>query len=514
MAGRESKTVGSGRAEKLFTNLTGGAIVATIHAVSADNTKNPTVSIAVDTNAARELNFISAGHTLSQGLTTRKAVEADLTNTPKVLGSNTAVNQTRMTLNGTGNSSYSSASYSSHHMYIDPYFFTNPDAFGKASAAHIIRYSTTMYLKTDIAADKSLMRNYIDYSSVSGSGSNIDQINCAYADAGGCVDTYTDCFINFATNAYMSGGHFYNNGSTTTQQSTNQTSDSCYYNFTGSSYNPNSYKYNDPMKIDMASDAGLFVGCMHPSKTAQNSYKIFFISANKFRNGNTTWNGTWKNYTNLTGGTNFVGYAYSYAAQVNLNVDGGYLASWMKYNPTTKKFYFNMQGGGSDTGIWSVDHDDLFPASNGMSSGNNLSMSVMSKEVATNPLTSISTEPMRIGASLWQIYTGTGEADVRYSKDLINWLTASELTGQATAVAVYHDTVAAKNYFTQTSNQTKLYAANTGFALVDQAGTLEKSLPVGTYERNGIILNSGDSIYIENADETTDVQATVMYVEV
>jgi len=517
MAGRVSTALNASRAEKIFTNNTGGAVVATVHMASADNTKNPICSIAIDSVATRSLNFTAGIHTLASTLTTGYGIEADLTNAVKgtnILGSNTSGTSTRMKLNGTAGN-YNTGSFSSQHMYIDPYFFTNPSAYGKTQATHGIRQNNTFYLKADIAADKTHMRNYLDYSSINSTGSNTASRSYDYYEAGGIICSYTDTYLNFSTNAYMSGGHFFNSSSS---QTTNQTSDSAYYQFSGSSYNPNSYKYNSPFKVDMASDAGLFIYCMHPNRTETKSYNIGLHSANRFRSasGSADWDGTtFLNYESpQAGGTSsFAEYSSAWSAAVSVNNDGGYLVSWMKYNLATKKFYLNMQGSGNDKGIYSFNHNDIFPASNN-TTGNWHSnhTSVFTKEAATHPLTDITTEPMRLGATFWQVYKENGSA--LYSTDLINWKTAAEITGQSSATAVYHDPATQLNLFTKATNQNTLFGTSTGYSNIDSSGTLESSTGIGTYERNGIILNSGDSIYAENADSVTTVNATVMFVEV
>lgn len=514
MAGRVSTALGADRAAKLYTNTTGGAVVATVHMTSSDNTKNPICSFSIDSVSNRSLNTISVQHTLANNLSSGYGVEGDLKSSPKgsnIIGSVTVDSSTRMKLNGVAGS-YSAGSYSAHHMYIDPYFFTNPDAYGKEKATHGIRSNNKFYLKENIAADKSHMRKYLDYTDIPNTGTNTNNQTFDYYAAGGIICSYTDVFINFETNAYMSGGHFY---TTTGNQSTNSTSDSAYYQFSGSSYNPNSYKRNTPFRVDMASDAGLFIYCMHPNATATQSAKIGFMSANRFRNGSTDWDGTtFNNYTHASAGSSFVGYSQAWQAAVDVSGDGGYLVSWMKYNLVTKKFYLNMQGSGNNKGVYSFDHNSIFPASN--NSGGNLHSdhtTVFTLEGATHPLTAETTEPMRLGAAFWQVYKLDGSA--LYSTDLINWKTAVEITEQSNATGVYRDTKTGANLFTDsTKNPNQLMGAKTGYSDVDQAGTIENSTGIGNYERNGIILNSGDSIYAENKDSSTSVNATVMFVEV
>tara|TARA_R110002073_G_scaffold269730_1_gene432919 strand:+ start:191 stop:1732 length:1542 start_codon:yes stop_codon:yes gene_type:complete len=513
MAGRSSLSINKGNAGKVYTNTTGGSVVASIHMVSSDSTKNPTANIAVSSNATTPLNFTAVKYALAQNATP-KTIDADIKSTvvgTNVLGVSTAASMaTRMTLNNAQGSSSASDSYSGQHMYIDPYFLTNPEAYGKTAATHIIRGNNYAYLKADITTDRSQFSTYLNGTSVSGAGTNQGSRSFDYYDAGGCACTYTDTFINFNTNGYMSGGGFYDTTSDVTQ---NRTSDSAYYGVHGA-LNPNSYKYNHPMKVDMASDAGLFVYGMSGNWGPNTQYRMGMISANKWKTG-ADWDGvTWQNYTNGASNqsANFVHNTESWVNSFLVQNDGGYLMSWMKYNLATQKFYCNMQGTGNNKGIYSFNHNDAFPGS-GVNSSNQLGSftNFMTLE-PTSSITGLTTEPMRIGATLWQVVDASGTA--LYSTNLIQWVTAAVFTGQATATALFHDALLGKNSFIQGSSSSSLLSGDTGYSALDASGHLENGVGVGVYERNGLILNSGDCIYIENTDASTNIQATVMFVEV
>lgn len=515
MAGRSSLTINKGSAGKVYTNTTGGSVVASIHMVSADSTKNPTANVAVSSNATTPLNFTSVKYALNQNVNP-KTVDADIKGAVvggNVLGVSTQANMsTRMTFNNAEGSSSASDSFSGQHMYIDPYFLTNPDAYGKTAPTHIIRGNNYAYLKSDITTDKSHFSTFLNGAggAISGAGTNQGSRSFDYYNAGGCVCTYTDTFINFNNSGYMSGGEFH---STTGDRTNNRTSDSAYYGVHGA-INPNSYKYNHPMKVDMASDAGLFVYGMSGDYTANTQYRMGMISANKWRTG-ADWDGvTWQNYLGASAsqGNQFTHNTQSWVNSFLVEGDGGYLMSWMKYNLVTQKFYCNMQGTGNNKGIYSFNHNDAFPAS-GVNGGNQLQSftNFMTLE-ASSSITGLTTEPMRLGATLWQVVDESGTA--LYSTDLIQWVTASVFTGQATATALFHDALLGTNSFIQGSSSSNLLSGDSGYSAIDASGHLENGVGVGVYERNGLVLNSGDSIYIENSSADSNIQATVMFVEV
>ena len=123
---------------------------------------------------------------------------------------------------------------------------------------------------------------------------------------------------------------------------------------------------------------------------------------------------------------------------------------------------------------------------------------------------------MRIGASLWVCFTGNNKGDALYSSDLINWKTAQEYMGIDGAILLGSDNAAGRTRFMLQggSNADKVFGSTTGFTSIPQAGLLENGVGVGTFERNGLVLNIGDSLYLENQDSSTSIHSTVTFVEV
>jgi hypothetical protein len=530
MAGRSSNTVAAGKAEKIFTNNTGLPVVVAINAISADNTKNPKCSIVVDSEGDYPLNFLQTANTLAQNITYNTG-DFDLLDDPKgssilSVGAIGASKQA-MTYNGNLVNISSSADQGFRYQIFEPYFLENPAAYNKATAyGGFMPSSNTYRFHTDLAADKSFFADWLQTTYTNTGTTYIDSTSVSYYNRAAICDPWTDVFMSVHHNGYMTAGHFYNfNGvSNVSVGSSNVTSNSFTYNYGHTSSGDwDNYAANDGLTLDFQSDGGVFVFGLHNSISSSNSKnvqaKLGFISARRWRNNNNYTAGATnilnaKDGTTSQGNGGLVYTGDNYHARLQLNHGTGNSASWIKYNPTTDRYYLNIQG--SDTerqGIWSFDHEDVFN-----SSSERQFDSILTKEIATHDLTQKTTQPQRIGASLWVCFTSNTKGDALYSTDLINWKTAAEHTGIANAVLVAMDnskTVPEQQFMVSgASYNTKLNKTATGFSSIPQSGLLENGVGIGTFERNGIVLNSGDNLYLENQDDATSVFTTVTFVEV
>jgi hypothetical protein len=323
----------------------------------------------------------------------------------------------------------------------------------------------------------------------------------------------------------MSGGYFHSfNGSTTNRGYGNTTSDSFTYQYGHTSSGDwDNYAANDGVTLDFQSDGGVFVFGLHnfisSANSKQTQEQLGLISARRWRNNNTYTAGAStilnaKDTATSEGLAQLVYSGQNYHARLQLSHGTGNSASWIKYNPTNDRYYLNIQG--ADTakqGIWSFAHEDVFNSTSRREFD-----SVCTKETATHALTQKTTQPQRIGASLWVCFTSNTKGDALYSTDLINWKTAAEHTGVSNAVLVAMDnskTVPEQKFMVSgLPNNTKLSQTRTGFSAIPKSGLLENGVGVGTFERNGIVLNSGDNLYLENQDNSTSVFTTVTFVEV
>lgn len=526
MAGRSSTTVSAGKAQKIFTNNTGSPVVVAINAISADNTANPKCSIIVDKEDNYQLNYDVQTHTLSQSITWNTG-DFDLMGSPigsSSLGMYVGGDKQQMTFNG---SSYNRSNAGMRYVVFDPYFFDNPSAYNKETAYGAIfpNSSNDTFFHTDLAADKSFFENWLQGSYSTGGTSYINSLGISYYDRAVIADPWTDVFMGVNSNGYMSGGYWYNyNGSSSVNRTTgDRSSDSFFYNRgVTSSGDWNSYYYNDGLTLNWQSDGGVFATGVNTnagsSSGLNDNYSISLISGRQWRNNNTYTAGATniknaKDGATSPGSDDLINYNQNYHARLATNWGGGYSCSWIKYNPTTDRYYLNMQGGATaDKGIWSFDHADVFTSGDSRTNFDN----VCQKEVATHDLTQKTSQPQRIGASLWVCFTGNNKGDALYSSDLINWKTAAEYMNVANAVLVGSDNVAnsARSMLVGSENSDKVFGSTTGFSSIPQGGLLENGVSIGTFERNGLILNNGDSLYLENQDSDTSIHSTVTFVEV
>ena len=530
MAGRSSNTVAANKAGKIFTNNTASPVVVTINAISADNTKNPKCSIVVDSEGNYTLNFTSVVNTLAQNITYNTGDFDLLSATAQgttILSVGIGAAKQAMTFNGTQYNKPSDSYQGMRYQIYEPYFFENPAAYNKATAYGAVLVNTNdYYFHTDLAADKSFFQNWLQGSWNSSGTTYIDSLGLSYYNRAGIHDPWTDTFMGVHNNGYMTAGYFYsfNGASSVSRTSSNASSNSFVYSYGHTSSGDwDNYAANDGVTLDFQSDGGVFVFGLHSSKTGSASKSVQnslgLISARRWRNNNTYTAGATsilnaKDGTSSAGIANLIYTGDNYHARLQLNHGTGNSASWIKYNPTTDRYYLNIQG--SDTtkqGIWSFDHEDVFNTANLREFD-----SVCTKETATHALTQKTTQPQRIGASLWVCFTSNTKGDALYSTDLINWKTAAEHTGVSNAVLVAMDNSKTppeqKFMITGSANNNKLSATSTGFSSIPKSGLLENGVGVGTFERNGIVLNSGDNLYLENQDAATSVFTTVTFVEV
>ena len=530
MAGRSSNTVAANKAGKIFTNNTASPVVVTINAISADNTKNPKCSIVVDSEGNYTLNFTSVVNTLAQNITYNTGDFDLLSATAQgttILSVGIGAAKQAMTFNGTQYNKTSDSYQGMRYQIYEPYFFENPAAYNKATAYGAVLVNTNdYYFHTDLAADKSFFQNWLQGSWNSSGTTYIDSVGLSYYNRAGIHDPWTDTFMGVHNNGYMTAGYFYsfNGASSVTRTNASTTSSSFAYNDGHTSSGDwDSYAANDGLTLDFQSDAGVFVFGLHHTISSSNSKnvqaKLGLISARRWRNNNTYTAGATnilnaKDGSTSQGTVNLIYTGDNYHARLQLNHGTGNSASWIKYNPTTDRYYLNIQG--SDTtkqGIWSFDHEDVFSTASAREFD-----SVCTKETATHDLTQKTTQPQRIGASLWVCFTSNTKGDALYSTDLINWKTAAEHTGISNAVLVAMDNSKTppeqKFMITGSANNNKLSRTSTGFSSIPKSGLLENGVGVGTFERNGIVLNSGDNLYLENQDAATSVFTTVTFVEV
>ncbi len=119
---------------------------------------------------------------------------------------------------------------------------------------------------------------------------------------------------------------------------------------------------------------------------------------------------------------------------------------------------------------------------------------------------------MRLNASLWYAVDGTGAG--WYTTDFITWQTA------ANYIAANVSTETGVIQFQEGPEYTSLLAGGnlnktfyniTGFDDLNEEGVLEYKTSVSNYERTGLVLSHGDTVYVENAGGSkADLAVTLM----
>ena len=109
---------------------------------------------------------------------------------------------------------------------------------------------------------------------------------------------------------------------------------------------------------------------------------------------------------------------------VRIELTTGRTLRWLKYNPTTERWYIYIGGDDDSTGLYSWNDDTEYTTS---TTGNNVHIesgsNFFTKETSFNFPDEKMTCPARISSTTWLSYTSAGVA--YYSTDLITWTLAT-----------------------------------------------------------------------------------------
>lgn len=365
---------------------------------------------------------------------------------------------------------------------VDPYFLTNPSAYGKVKA------SLPMQFRFDGTPGTMRWRYYTDVSTFTGPQfASVQQFAdpgvSAYTNSvdvtvdgyGACADPYSDYLIS----TQGSGFTYVRKGST--GESGGSSSNSLMYQLMSSNA-PSGYQHFWYAPRIIGSN-GLFV--VQPTGFSGSQFVIsdpeFAVSLGSLSYA-TIWNaaataGWWKFSS---------GYTNAYVG-------------WFEYNPNDQRYYFEMVDA-SDRKIYSFTRADLrAQATRGTGSAIALS-STMFTNHGVGPWGAgvYVIRPMRIGASLWWTVTGSNVAYV--SEDLKNWVLATTYFPSKNYPA--NTFIAA-----QTNGTSFLYAQNataniskftSGYTGVSETAVLEYNTSISNYQRTGVLLSPGDKLYAQN----------------
>ena len=166
----------------------------------------------------------------------------------------------------------------------------------------------------------------------------------------------------------------------------------------------------------------------------------------------------------------------------------------MKYNPNNDKYYLALK----NDGILEFDLATLNQGSTGRSITDFTSVAKMPHEQMSTP--------MRIAKALWHSVDADNVAWV--SADFITWTKA---TTHFDGLGLGANVAAADLTTNQKVNigESNVHVSSTGFSSVADDAILEYRTSLNSYERNGLLLNSGDTLYAENTG-AIDLSVSVM----
>jgi len=519
MAGRFSTTVSPKQAQSVYQNTSTSVQVASINLVSSDSSKNPKISMKLDTGAP---NLYSMNSIVPSGtpLTSTGAAIIDIgtVGSSLLIADVLARNKGTSTIRG----SYDTGTNPDYPRWktctcIDPYMWIDPADYFSYSDATVpfIDWDSTTGVQFWVDA-KSMWEGFKErWASSSNDTSRDLLLSHSYAnyDHPSVFDFYSGTWVGMKSNNYMFTSKVYYNGATLTRDNSTITSSSVLYNLFSSTNQSSNYNNNAmlPRETLMQSDRGVFV--FTKGSTVDNS-SYFWICQMK---DNTTDQipVTTSFFEPLSGAYQWQNALITSNTTYNRNFTGG-KPEWIKYNPATLKYYFYFRycsGTGND-GIWSATSESLDASPNNNTFYNSTNTFTYEGPIPVEDMY----QPSRVAKSLWVSTNMSG--GVYYSTDLVTWKTAKDYFN---SIFSYIDNSSeiyegyypynSVNYFKNTeTGAINLFTSN--FDSIPNAGSLENQTSVGTFERTGVLLNPGDYIYLENQDDSVTISSTVMYVEV
>lgn len=502
-------TCAAGNAVKIFTNDTGKDVVATLNAVSQTATANPKINVAISSDKNVAINQVSTSHTTTTNSGSPASL-ALLSNGQDYWGMNTTSGVKGLIANVDGSAltnSYQSTDFPAAMQFCEPYYFLQPRLYD-TSCTDALPFcfltnptsNTFHYFKdaTNVlqAGDGSFMAG-------NGVAGGDHTSSCSYYQYGWTWDAYTNTFVGINGNAYLSAGHAYSTGITSSNASSGSVAYSLYSSSYGGYYGSASDTDNYPWCPSISVDAGMY----HISGGNQ-SYNMLFkvfnqTGADNFFNNYPSWTrrvALWS--TTPWSSNNYFRY----------NLDNSERFRWIKWNPHTSKYYIYIDKTESDGGIYSF--DDFLPTTS--VAGHNTDIETISAWTSetTNIPSGKMTKPARIGNSLWLSYDDS--ANAYFTTDLLNYKTLAEHSKTSSRISnatIVNEDANGNEFFGNSANS-NVQQFSSGYDSVDKAGFLENNTEIGAFERSGIIIPQNESIYVENIDSTADISVSLMTVDI
>ena len=532
-------------AVKLYTNSgTSTAKVATLNLVSQDPAKNPKVNVSYSSDGTYALNG-SEPTTWTVSESVSQAVSLSTTTATKgkrPYGINVDTNTYGKLAPGATTSSLAASGF------LDPYYLINPAIYptevNTDDAANGAILTTPAFAKfysndwswwrdfntpMEATTFNTLFGNSPSWQTDRDKGGTV-----SYYSRGGCFDPSIQLGISIHNNGYMTIQQWYSSdgvlSSTPVTQNGSRTSNSLIYDQQGAGYD----SYRTPMAMspwsqDIHMDHGVGLFDMTNHTSGGNAFRLVNFNS-LVRTTYTVGHTTIDNYISSNRGR-------------RVKMRGLGQVRWLKYNPTNKTYYIcvgNQQvtndGVGNEcTGLWSFKrtmktnyYDEWFNSDSGDNQYIDLQATFDSHDSTTeeDPFVKVTgtnigtvfsgwkmTTPARIGKSAWTAFDSSGAP--YFSSDLVTWKSLADYDSAApTGSVMYNEALDGTTKYYLATDGTTVKVPITGFAAVDKAGAIELNTEIGRYERTGIIIPPGQSLYLENIDANTDVSASLLTMDI
>ena len=525
MASRTSTILQAKKGALLHTNTSTSAQLISVNAVSNTTTLNPKFSMLVHNANNAQLNFAEKKYSMSW---VDRTIDIDIPNKGTTVVQNTQNGFTYLGQGGTPfETTVANTRWSCRFQTYDPWMLQKPSEYGNANDnicgfGHV--YTGQANYINNVFDSKANFAQYFAYF-----GNNADRniaAGLSYYDRGIVFDQHTGAFFGYNSQNYTSAGMFIVGGGI--HSTANRSTDSGIYNAQGGSQDAVTYSSNSYTKPHMVADGGLI--CVSGWRNASTDFLCMFPF------GRGEWGGTLPAdktaFVNTSSGSQHLASPsnFSYSSYSSWIQTASNSFEWMKYNKKTDRYYFCFSTGTADeAGIWEVEWGKFSsspvagwgeggagPTSQSLSSPNSAQFSNW-KKVAEFPVGVIKmTIPAKVGSSLWVSYSVDGSyagTAPLFSTDLKTWKSASEFIDGSYVFQANTTDSPEKEYLVNSATG-EVVEVVSGFANIVQSGLLEKETAVGNYTRNGLIINSGDSVYAENLDAAADISITITEVAI
>jgi len=540
-------TLKAANAAKLYTNsATSTAKVATLNLVSQDPTKNPKVNVSYSSDATYTLN-VATDETWGVGAGADQLVSLSTTTATKgKLPYGMNITEGAYGTMGAGVATTSGSKYANE--FLDPYYLINPAIYPTEIAAddasHNTILTTPAFAKVDnndwswwrdfnvpmeSATFATLFGATPNYNTARSQGSTV-----SYYSRGSCFDPSIQLAVSIHENGYMYIRQWYNSsgalsGSVSLRDGS-RTSNSLIYDQLGSSWDT----YRTPLTMapwskDIHMDHGVMIVDMTNHTSGNNNFRLV-------------------NFNGLVRTTYSDGFSTSPEDWItsnrgrNVKMRGLGQVRWLKYNPTNKTYYIcigQQQGSVTTsnecTGLYSFKrtiktnyYDQWYNSDTGGGTYIDLQATHTSHDSTTeeDPFVQVTgtnigtvfsdwkmTTPARIGKSAWAAFDYEGTSF--FSSDLVTWKTLADYVGNApTGALMYNEDKAGTTKYFLGSDGTTVQLPSTKFDQIDKAGAIELNTEIGRYERTGIIIPPGQSLYLENIDPDTAVSVSLLTMDI